>query len=154
MAVRARKEYEMDSESEENEFEMDLDELKKRNENEKQAEAADEQTEAKTVVYSEVTAADRPILQWLRKVMIFGFVLIFVGACLWQVSELKKESAALEETVAELEQQIEDEKAKELEIKVEKEYYQSIAYKEQMARDRCKLIYPNEILISIQNNSQ
>ena len=62
-----------------------------------------------------------------------------------------KESAELDKTMAQLEKQIEDEKAKELEIKVEKEFYQSIAYREQMARDRCKLIYPNEILISIQN---
>ena len=57
----------------------------------------------------------------------------------------------LDQTMADLEKQIEEEKAKELEIKVEKEYFQSIAYREQMARDRCKLIYPNEILITIQN---
>ena len=137
MAENARREYE-----------MDLEELDKKDNIEKNTE---EQTEEKTVVYSEMTAADRPIFQWLRKVMIFGFIVIFLGVCFWQVTSLKKESEVLDQTMAELEKQIEEEKAKELEIKVEKEYYQSIAYREQMARDRCKLIYPNEILISIQN---
>ncbi len=132
MAERARQE-----------FTMDLDELDKKD-------TAEEQTEEKTVVYSEMTAADRPIFQWLKKMMIFSFVVIFLGACIWQIDSLKKESRALDQTMVELERQIEEEKAKELEIKVEKEYYQSIAYREQMARDRCKLIYPNEILISIQ----
>ncbi len=130
------------------EFEMDLEDLDKK---EKLDENTEEQTEEKTVVYSEMTAADRPIFQWLKKMMIFGFIIIFLGVCVWQVNSLKKKSEALDQTMAELEKQIEDEKAKELEIKVEKEYFQSIAYREQMARDRCKLIYPNEILISIQN---
>ena len=107
--------------------------------------------EAKTVTYSEMTTADRPIFRWLKKMMIFGFVFVFLGVCVWQVNSLKKESKLLDQTMAELEKQIEEEKAQELEIKVEKEYYQSIAYREQMARDRCKLIYPNEILITIQN---
>ncbi len=132
------------------EFEMDLEELEKK-ENAEEEENSQEQTEEKTVIYSEVTAADRPIFQWLRKMMIFGFVVIFLGVCIWQVNSLKNESEVLDQTMLELEKQIEEEKAKELEIKVEKEYYQSIAYREQMARDRCKLIYPNEILISIQN---
>lgn len=126
------------------EFEMDSDELEKK-------EKSAEQTKEKTVVYSEVTAADRPVFPWLKKMMIFGFVAIFLGVCLWQVNALKKESQALDQTMAELEQQIDEERTKELEIKVEREYYQTIAYREQMARDRCKLIYPNEILISIQN---
>ena len=107
--------------------------------------------EEKTVIYSEMTDADRPIFRWLKKMMILGFVVIFLGVCIWQVNSLKKESQALDQTLAELEKQIEEEKAKELEIKVEKEYFQSIAYRERMARDRCKLIYPNEILITIQN---
>lgn len=133
-------------------FELDWDEFKKRKEKEKQEkEAADEQVEAKTVVYSEMTAADRPFFRWLKKVMLLGFILVFLGVCVWQVNSLKKESAELDKTMAQLEKQIEEEKAKELEIKVEKEFYQSIAYRERMARDRCKLIYPNEILISIQN---
>ena len=111
------------------------------------------QPEETTVVYSEMTAADRPIFQWLKKMMIFGFIAIFVGVCVWQVNAMKKESEELDQTIAQLEKQIDEEKAKELEIKVEQEYYQSIAYREQMARDRCKLIYPNEILISIQNKN-
>lgn len=130
------------------EFEMDLEEFDKKDNT---GENTEEQTEEKTVVYSEMTAADRPIFQWLKKMMILGFVFIFLGVCIWQVNSLKKESEVLDQTMAELEKQIEEEKAKELEIKVEKEFYQSIAYREQMARDRCKLIYPNEILISIQN---
>ena len=137
MAERAEQEYDMDHEL----FE-------------KEDTAEDEEevvAEEKTVTYSEMTAADRPIFRWLKKMMILGFIVIFLGACIWQVNSLKKESQALDQTMAELEKQIEDEKAKELEIKVEKEYYQSIAYRERMARDRCKLIYPNEILITIQN---
>ena len=140
----------------ETEFELDWEEFKKRKEKEKlkekqEKQAEDEQAEAKTVVYSEMTAADRPFFQWLKKTLVMIFIMIFLGACVWQVNALKKESAELDKTMAQLEKQIEEEKAKELEIKVEKEFYQSIAYREQMARDRCKLIYPNEILISIQN---
>ena len=136
----------------ETDFELDWEEFKKRKEKEKQdMQAEDEQEETKTVVYSEMTAADRPFFQWLKKSLMVIFIMIFLGVCVWQVNSLKKESAELDKTMAQLEKQIEDEKAKELEIKVEKEFYQSIAYREQMARDRCKLIYPNEILISIQN---
>ena len=136
----------------ETDFELDWEEFKKRKEKEKQdMQAEDEQEETKTVVYSEMTAADRPFFQWLKKTLMVIFIMIFLGVCVWQVNSLKKESAELDKTMAPLEKQIEDEKAKELEIKVEKEFYQSIAYREQMARDRCKLIYPNEILISIQN---
>lgn len=125
------------------EYEMDLNEPK--NESEKE-----QPEEAKTVVYSEVTGADRPIFRWLKQFGVAACIIIFLGACLWQVNSMKNQSEELDQTMAELQQQIEDEKAKELEIKVEKKYYQSIAYREQMARDRCKLIYPNEILISIQ----
>ena len=136
----------------ETDFELDWEEFKKRKEKEKQdMQAEGEQEETKTVVYSEMTAADRPFFQWLKKTLMVIFIMIFLGVCVWQVNSLKKESAELDKTMAQLEKQIEDEKAKELEIKVEKEFYQSIAYREQMARDRCKLIYPNEILISIQN---
>ena len=136
----------------ETDFELHWEEFKKRKEKEKQdMQAEDEQEETKTVVYSEMTAADRPFFQWLKKTLMVIFIMIFLGVCVWQVNSLKKESAELDKTMAQLEKQIEDEKAKELEIKVEKEFYQSIAYREQMARDRCKLIYPNEILISIQN---
>lgn len=113
-------------------------------ENEKELEK-----EEKTVVYSEVTKADSPLFWWLKRIMIFIFVAAFLGACLWQISNLRDQSKALERTKAKLEEQIEEEKAKELQIKVEQDYYQSEQYKEQMARDRCKLIYPNEILVNI-----
>ena len=115
-----------------------------------EAELEEEQTEEKTVVYSEMTKADQPAFQWMKKLAMFLSIVVFLGACLWQVNSLQKQSEELDQTKAQLERQIEDEKAKELEIKVEKEYYQSLAYREQMARDRCKLIYPNEILISLQ----
>ena len=140
MAEKASREYDTD----------DMDIFEKEDSIEKPEDSEEIAKEEKTVTYSEMTAADRPIFQWLKKMMIFGFVVIFLGVCIWQVNSLKKESQRLEQTMADLEKQIEEEKAKELEIKVEKEYYQSIAYRERMARDRCKLIYPNEILITIQ----
>ncbi len=140
MAEKASREYDTD----------DMDIFEKEDSIEKPEDSEEIAKEEKTVTYSEMTAADRPIFQWLKKMMIFGFVVIFLGVCIWQVNSLKKESQGLEQTMADLEKQIEEEKAKELEIKVEKEYYQSIAYRERMARDRCKLIYPNEILITIQ----
>ena len=140
MAEKASREYDTD----------DMDIFEKEDSIEKPEDSEEIAKEEKTVTCSEMTAADRPIFQWLKKMMIFGFVVIFLGVCIWQVNSLKKESQGLEQTMADLEKQIEEEKAKELEIKVEKEYYQSIAYRERMARDRCKLIYPNEILITIQ----
>ena len=140
MAESASQKYDMDDRS------MDLFENKTAIE-----ETEEKVVEEQTVTYSEMTTADRPLFRWLKKMMIFGFISIFLGACIWQVNSLKKESQMLDQTMAQLEKQIEEEKAKELEIKVEKEYYQSIAYRERMARDRCKLIYPNEILITIQS---
>ena len=109
-----------------------------------------EDVKEKTVIYSEMTKADSPAFQWMKKVSAFLFVVIFMGACLWQIYELKQQSKVLDQTMVELEEQIEEEKAKELQIKVDQEYYQSDQYKEQMARDRCKLIFPDEILINIQ----
>lgn len=105
--------------------------------------------EEKTVVYSEVTKADTPAFRWMKKLMIFSFVVIFLGACFWQIFALKQQGRELSQTMAQLEEQIEEEKAKELQIKVDQEYYQSDQYKEQMARDRCRLIFPGEILINI-----
>lgn len=108
-----------------------------------------EKTNEKTVVYSEMTKADSPAFQWFKKILSFFFVVIFMGACLWQVHSLRQQGKQLDQNLAKLEEQIEEEKAKELEIKVDQEYYQSEKYKEQLARDRCKLIYPDEILVNI-----
>lgn len=108
------------------------------------------QREEKTVYYSEVTKADHPALRWVKKFSVFIFVVAFMGACLWQIFDLKAQGKQLDQAVGQLQDQIEDEKEKELQIKVDLEYYQSDEYKEQMARDRCKLIYPGEFLINIQ----
>lgn len=106
--------------------------------------------EEKTVVYSEVTKADSPVFQWIKKLMIFGFVVIFLGACFWQIFDLKQQGRELDTAMEELEDQLEEEKARQLQIKIDQDYYQSDQYKEQMARDRCKLIFPGEFLINIQ----
>lgn len=104
----------------------------------------------KTVVYSEVTKADSKAVQLAKKALTISFVVFFIGTCLWQTISMQQKSEELDQTIAQLEEQIEEEKEKQLDIKVEQDYYQSDQYKEQMARDRCKLIYPGEILINIQ----
>ena len=109
-----------------------------------------EKQKPKTVVYSEITKPESPAFRLMKKIMAFSFVVIFVGACIWQVTALRDQGQQMDQTIAELENQIEEEKGRQLEIKVEQEYYQSDQYKEQMARDRCKLIYPGELLTDIQ----
>lgn len=110
---------------------------------------ADWQDDEDLVIYSEMSWTDKPFFRGLKKFMAFIFVLIFLGACFWQIHSLRLEGQALDATIEDLQNQIEEEKVKELQIKVDKEYYQSMLYKEQMARNRCRLIYPGEVLITI-----
>lgn len=116
----------------------------------KKEETKEKEAEEKPIMYSEVTKADSPVFQWVRKLAGFIFAVIFMGACLLQIYSLQQKGRELDQTMVQLEDQIQEEKEKQLQIKVDQEYYQSDQYKEQMARDRCKLIYPDEILIQIQ----
>jgi len=72
-----------------------------------------------------------------------------LGYSFWQTSSLAAERDALLETKAELEEQLEEEKAESLLLRINQSYYDSDEYKEDMARNRFRLIYPNEMLITV-----
>lgn len=88
--------------------------------------------------------------QGLRSFILFVLVAAIMGSCLVQYYRLRSEQASLEQTKAELEQSIEDEKAKQLQTKIDQSYYESDRYKEEMARNRFNLLYPGEILIELE----
>jgi len=141
----ARNRYEADRERRRAEF---VNSLHSGGETQSKAEETEE------VVYSEVTAAEgrsvgQKILGFFRSFFIVLFVLGFVGACIFQSYMLEQEGKALDAQMAELEEEIAVEKAKVLEYRVDKAYYESDQYKEDMARNRFRLIYPGEILIQI-----
>ena len=48
-----------------------------------------------------------------------------------------------------IQEEMDEQKAKVLEYRVDKAYYESDQYKEDMARNRFRLIYPGEILIQV-----
>lgn len=72
--------------------------------------------------------------------------MVFSGVCLLKLQSLSAESARLDESITALEQQLLDEKERQLDEKTMQEYYQSDEYKEQLAREKFNLIKPGERL--------
>ena len=122
----------------------------------RQASERSENAKPEEVVYSEVTGREgrtvgQRILGFIRSLFVVLFVLGFVGACIFQSYQLEKEGRALDAQMEQIREEIAVEKAKVLEYRVDKAYYESDQYKEDMARNRFRLIYPGEILIQITN---
>ncbi len=102
------------------------------------------------IVYSEfVEVKEHKGLRFLSAFLTALFVVGFVGACLFETYNLREEQRMLQAECDSLEAQINAEKAKVIEYKVSKAYYTSDQYKEDMARNRFRLIYQGEILIQV-----
>ena len=98
-------------------------------------------------VYSD----DHPIKEnWgirvIRRMFFLLFFVVFSGVCLLKLQSLSAESARLDESITALEQQLLDEKERQLDEKTMQEYDQSDEYKEQLAREKVNLIKPGERL--------
>lgn len=102
------------------------------------------------VVYTEIRPESR-FRRGVRKLVSFVFVVGFFAFCLIQVISLRAQSQELAASKAAIERQIAEEKAKSLQNKVDQNYYQSSQYKEEMARNRFRMIFPGEILIQLDN---
>lgn len=107
-----------------------------------------DETEYEEIVYTEVQREHKG-LRFLGAFLTALFVVGFVGACLFETYNLREEKLMLQAECDSLEAQINAEKAKVIEYKVSKAYYTSDQYKEDMARNRFRLIYQGEILIQV-----
>ncbi len=111
-------------------------------------------TPAEEIVYSEIeepkgrTIGQR-VWGFVRSFFIVLFVLGFVGACIYQSYVLDQEAKEIDAQIEQIQEEMDEQKAKVLEYRVDKAYYESDQYKEDMARNRFRLIYPGEILIQV-----
>lgn len=115
---------------------------------EEQELAENTQEEEQTIVYSEEKPRNKTLLRIRRFVVSFG-IFLFLIACLISAYQLRQQALDLDKQIAKLEEQISEEKAKTLEYRVEQNYYKSEQYKEEMARNRFRLIFPGETLIQV-----
>ena len=104
----------------------------------------------KSVVYEELTRPQSRLSGVLTGLFSFLFVVGFLGACAFKTYSLKNEYDALEAQRIQLEEQIEEEKTTALLNKIDQSYYSSDKYREDMARNRFRLIYPGEYLVQIE----
>lgn len=104
--------------------------------------------EEKTIVYSEEKPINKKLVRIRRFVVSFG-IFLFLIACLISAFQLRQQALDLDKQIAKIEEQISEEKAKTLEYRVEQNYYKSEQYKEEMARNRFRLIFPGETLIQV-----
>lgn len=82
----------------------------------------------------------------LGMLAISAIVMLFLGGLMVKSNNLEKRLAAYDAKAAALEEKIEDEKARTEEIDKLKEYMQTDAYAEEIARERLGLVKENEIV--------
>lgn len=78
---------------------------------------------------------------WIHTVLLI-FVVTVAAGVLWQYQSYR----TLQAEYADLEQQVADEKQKQLDLQAQKEYYNSDSYIEQIAREKLGLVKSNEIV--------
>ena len=87
-----------------------------------------------------------------RRSSIIGMVIVFllvllVGVSVWNAKQsLSRQNREYEEQIAELEEQIEQQKNRETELNEYKKYIQTKKFVEKVAKDKFGLLYPDEIL--------
>lgn len=74
---------------------------------------------------------------------------VFLLGCVIKNRSLKNDAAQLDQQIAVLEEQLEEERMRAIESQVQKRYYESDAYKEILARSRFNLIYEGDRLYII-----
>ena len=83
-------------------------------------------------------------------IVLCALAVAFIMGCLAKTRSLKADAAELDEQIAILEEQLADEKLRALESQVQKRYYESDAYKENLARNKFNLVYAGERLYIIE----
>lgn len=104
--------------------------------------------EVQTIVYSEERPVNPKLIRLRRFMVSFG-VFLFLIVCIIASYQLSLQAKDLDSSIEKLEEQIAEEKGKTLEYRVEQNYYKSDQYKEEMARNRFRLIFPGETLIQV-----
>ena len=104
----------------------------------------------KPVVYQEIDRPRSRVRGILAGIFTFLFVFGFMGASLYQTYTLRTELNELKAQQQALEAQIEEAKTEALLGKIDRSYYGSDKYREDMARNRFRLIYPGEYLVQIE----
>lgn len=82
----------------------------------------------------------------IREKSLLLFLVIFLGAISIKLYQLYGVYEGLEKEAMRIEEQIQREKEKQVVLLKNKDYYQSDAYIEKIARDRLGLIMPDEII--------
>ena len=114
------------------------------------AEHASASDQKDAIVYEEMAKPANRTKGVLAGLFSFLFVVAFLGACFYQTISLKNELDLLEAQKLQLEEQIEEAKAEALLNKIDQSYINSDKYREDMARNRFRLLYPGEYLIQIE----
>lgn len=111
---------------------------------------ADAAKNDRPVVYQEIDKPRSRVRGVLAGIFTFLFVFGFMGASFYQTYTLRGELEQLKAQQQELEAQIEEAKTQALLGKIDRSYYGSDKYREDMARNRFRLIYPGEYLVQIE----
>ena len=114
------------------------------------ADSAISKEQKDAIVYEEMAKPVNRTKSMLAGLFSFLFVVAFLGACFYQTISLKNELDSLEAQKVQLEEQIEELKAEALLNKIDQSYIISDKYREDMARNRFRLLYPGEYLIQIE----
>ncbi|MBQ1368370.1 MAG: hypothetical protein IIY45_09850 [Firmicutes bacterium] len=102
------------------------------------------------IVYEEMAKPVNRTKGVLAGLFSFLFVVGFLGACFYQTISLKNELDTLETQKIQLEREIEEAKTEALLNKIDQSYINSDQYREDMARNRFRLLFPGEYLIQIE----
>lgn len=104
---------------------------------------------SEVVTYSEIQPKSHKGRGILAGILSSVFVLSVIGVCGYETYTLKQQRDSLNQEAQELEQQLQEGKADVLQNEIDNTYYASDKYKEDLARNHFRLIYPGEYLIEI-----
>ena len=109
-----------------------------------------EQEAKAAIVYEEIAKPGTRTKGVLAGLFSFLFVVGFLGACFFQTISLKNELDLLEAQKIQLEEAIEEAKTEALLNKIDQSYINSDKYREDMARNRFRLLFPGEYLVQVE----
>ncbi|MBO4888807.1 MAG: hypothetical protein J5589_10930 [Firmicutes bacterium] len=113
-------------------------------------ESVPQQETKAAIVYEEMAKPGTRTKGVLAGLFSFLFVVGFLGACFFQTISLKNELDSLEAQKIQLEEAIEEAKTEALLNKIDQNYINSDKYREDMARNRFRLLFPGEYLVQVE----
>ena len=103
------------------------------------------------VVYSEMMIPK--VSSKVKSVFATALMVVFTAAfsifCFVKVSLLREEVKALDEQIASLEADLEEEKATKMLLELEGAFSKSTQYIIQDARNRCRLVFPGDVIVDV-----